>query len=182
MKVNEFVEMYKNNNRIDIAKVLEVQKYVGIINKREMCKLILDGCTYVVDGEVRVDSVARYILFTTAVLGIHTNLEFTSDDDDMGGAIDDYDLLCESGLLIKIIDTFQDDYASCQEILNMMTADKMQESMTLEKKIYGAVDMLQDTLSGAINQLVEKLDIDELFDGDIDNNKIVELIGTILNK
>lgn len=158
MKINEFIEMYNNNPRINIEKELDVQKYVSILAKRQMAELILDNCTSIVDGEVHIDSVDRYILFTITVVGLHTNLEFADDDDDEYSAIDDYDALCESGLLVKIIDTFKDDYVACQEVLNMMTADRLQDNMTIEKKIYQFVDAIENILSNATDTLVEKLD------------------------
>lgn len=163
MKVQELVEKYNKNQRIDIAKTLDVKQYVGIELKKKMAKLVLDNCTTIVDGEVHINSVDRYILFTIAVIGLHTNLEFVhEEDDDYYGSIDDYDMLCESGLLTKIIDTFIDDYASCQEILNMMTADKMQNNMTIEKKIGKLLDEIQDTLKEGISNLTDKLNLDEL--------------------
>lgn len=158
MKVNEFIKMYNNNQRINIEKELEVQKYISISAKREMARLILDNCTSIVDGEVRINSVERYVLFTITVIGMHTNLEFSHEEDSEYSAIGDYDLLCESGLLVKIIDTFKDDYVACQEILNMMTADKLQESITIEKKIYQFLDAIEHVLSGAADTLVEKLE------------------------
>ena len=184
MKINELVEKYEKNQRIDIAKTLEVQQYTSIALKRKMASLVLDNCTTVVDGEVRIDSVERYILFTIAVIAMHTNLEFShDDDDDIQGAIGDYDMLCESGLLVKIIDTFRDDYASCQEILNMMTADKMQEHMTIEKKINKFLDDIQNVIGGAVDNLTEKLSLDSL-SGDIpiDQGRLLDLYNSFKEK
>lgn len=179
MKANELVEMYKKNPRIDIEKILEVKKYVSIAYKREMAKLILDNCTTIVDGEVHIDSVERYMLFTIAVIGLHTNLEFIHEEDDEYSVIDDYDLLCESGILVKIIETFKDDYASCQEILNMMTTDSLQDNMTIEKKLYQFLDAIQDILSGTIDGLVDKLDIDNL---QLDQDKLLKIYDLIEQK
>lgn len=180
MKVQELVEKYKKNQRIDIAKELDVKAYVSIAFKREMAQLVLDNCSTVIDGEIHIDSVERYILFTIAVIGMHTNLEFTYEDDQEHSSIDDYDALCESGLLVKIIDTFKDDYASCQEILNMMTADKMQSSMTIEKKIGNFLDEIQGALGESLNKLVEKLNPDKLMGNlPIDQNKLLDLYSSI---
>ena len=162
MRIQELVEKYNKNQRIDIAKTIETRQYVGFAFKEQMAKLVLNNCTTVVDGEIYIDSVARYILFTIAVIGMHTNLEFSHEEDEEYGAIHDYDMLCESGLLTKIIDTFKDDYASCQEILNMMTADRMQSNMTIEKKIGNLLDEIQDALKEGISNLTDKLNLDEL--------------------
>lgn len=180
MKISEFVEMYEQNPRIDIAKKLDVISYVSIASKREMSRLILDNCTTIVDGEVHIDSVERYILFTVAVISMHTNLEFSYDEDSEHSSIDDYDVLCKSGLLVKIIDTFKDDYASCQEILNMMTADRLQDNMTIEKKLYMFLDGIQEMLSGTVSNLTKNLDPSLLTD--MDQDKISWLYNLIGNK
>lgn len=162
MKVNELIEMYNKNSRIDLEKHLEVKKYIGIAYKKELAELVLDNCTSIVDDEIHIDSVEKYMLFTVAVIGMHTNLEFSYEDDSEFSTIDDYDALCESGLLIKIIDTFKDDYLACQEVLNMVTSDRLQTNMTIEKKIYKFVDAIETTLSGAINNVTDKLNLDAL--------------------
>lgn len=183
MKVQEFIEKYNKNTRIDIAKTLEVQQYVGIDLKRQMAGLILDNCTTIVDDEMHIDSVERYILFTIMVISMHTNLEFLDEDDIDHSAIDDYDALCKSGLLVKVIDTFKDDYASCQEILNMMTADKMQDNMTIEKKLYKFLDEIQKTVGEALNNLVSKLDLGNLSsDSPINQTKLLDFLNSIIEK
>lgn len=174
MTVREFVEMYKNNPRIDISKQLEVQQYVSIALKREMAKLVLDNCTTNVDGEIHIDSLERYILFTIAVIGMHTNLEFSYNDEN-SSVIDDYDVLCESGLLIKVIDCFKDDYDACQEILNMMTSDVLQDNMTFEKKIYQFLDTIQNILKDATDRMIDEMDISSLGDMQINQEKLIEL-------
>ena len=172
MKIKEFIEMYENNPRIDIAKKLEVVPYISIEYKRELAKLVLDNCTTMVNGEIHIDSVERYLLFTISVIGMHTNLEFVDEENDID-AINCYDMLCESGLLVKVIDTFKDDYASCQEILNMMTSDALQNHMTIEKKINQTLDFIQEIFANGVDNLVENLDLDAL--GSIDQEKLVKL-------
>lgn len=180
MKVNELIEMYEKSPRMDIAKNLEVIPYIGVEYKRELAKLVLDNCTTVVDGEVHIDSVDRYLLFTISVIGMHTNLEFANMDDEERSVVDDYDALCRSGLLVKIIDTFKDDYAACQEILNMMTTDRLQDNMTIEKKIYQFLDAIQKILANGANDLIDKLDLDAL--GGLDQEKLAQLYNLIGKK
>jgi hypothetical protein len=180
MKINELVEMHEKNPRIDIAKQLEVSPYVGIEYKRELAKLVLDNCTSIVDGEVHIDSVERYLLFTISVIAMHTNLEFSYDEDSDFSVVDDYDMLCKSGLLVKIIDTFKEDYSSCQEILNMMTADRLQANMTVEKKLYQFFDAIEEMLANAVNNLTENLDFDVV--NNLDQDKLMQLYNLINNK
>lgn len=179
MRVQELVEKYNKNPRINIANEIETRQYVGIGFKQEMARLVLDGCTTVIDGEIYINSVEKYILFTLAVIGMHTNLEFAAADDDYHSAVADYDLLCESGLLIKVIDTFKDDYASCQEVLNMMTADRMQHHATIDKKIGDFLRGIENIIGDSINGLISKLNI-ENWDGDLpfDPSKLLELFNS----
>ena len=183
MKVQELVTKYKANQRINLAKEIETKQYVGIAFKQKMAQLILDNCTTVVDGEVHIDSVERYILFTIAVISMHTNLEFVDKDDENYSATDDYDLLCESGLLVKIIDTFKDDYAACQEILNMMTSDKMQNNITIEKKIGNFLDGIQNVLDYAISGFLEQLNLNDLIGSlPINQDKLLGLYNTLIKE
>ena len=182
MKINELVKMYKKNPRIDLVKTLEVVPYIGIEYKRELARLVLDNCTSIIDGEIHIDSIERYMLFTISVISMHTNLEFSHDEDSDGNSINDYDMLCESGLLVKIIDTFKDDYATCQEILNMMTTDRLQNSVTIEKKLYMFLDAIQEIVENATNNMIEKLDIESLKDLSLDSNKLTQLYDLIGKK
>lgn len=159
MKVNEFIEKYEKNNRIDIAKELDVQSYIGIAQKAQLAESVIENCISVVDGKVCIDSVKRYMLFTIIVIDAHTNLEFDYED---GNIINEYDQLCSAKLLTKIIDTFSDDYAACQEVLKMITVDKTQESMTLEQIVYSFLDSTKSLLKNALNGLVDQIDLDAL--------------------
>lgn len=180
MKINELIEMYEQNSRIDIAKKIDVKPYISIEYKRELARLVLDNCTSVVDGEIHIDSVEKYLLFTIAVIGMHTNLEFAYAEDDEGGSIRDYDALCSSGLLVKIIDTFKDDYVACQEVLNMMTADRLQNNMTIEKKLYKFLDNIQEMLENGVNVLMDKLDLDAL--SGLNQETLAQLYDLIVDK
>jgi hypothetical protein len=175
MRIKELVEKYEKNNRIDIAKEIEAVPYIGIIQKKQLAELVLEGCVYEVNGQVRIDSVDRYILFAIAVISVHTNLEFDYEDN---MAISDYDLLCESGLLIKVIDTFKDDYASCQEILNMMTSDKLQESLTLEQTVYKFLDEIAESLDSTLNKVAEQLNLDSLKDLNLKQTDLLKFLNS----
>lgn len=180
MKINEIVEKYNNNQRIDLAKLLDVKKYIGIEQKAYLAQLVLENCTEVVNNTIKINSLDRYILFTIAVIGMHTNLEFVDEDNTEYSVTDGYDILCESGLLVKIIDTFRDDYAACQEVLNMMTSDIMQNNITIEQKIGLFLDEIKDIASTAVEGLLDQLDLDNMVDGSqIDQGKLLKLFDFI---
>jgi hypothetical protein len=158
MKTNEFIEMYQKNRMIDLKKVLEVEEYVSIAHKQKIAELVLNECITEEDGNLYMDSLSRYILFTMAVINVHTNLEFASDDEEYS-VLDDFDALSKNHLLEKIIETFKEDYDACQIVLDMMTSDKLKNHETLERKIIrflstlpGQFEQLQNMLGDEKNQ------------------------------
>lgn len=175
MKIKEFVEMYKKNMMIDLNKILKVNPYVSIALKEKAADLILEQCTEKVNGRYYLNSVERYLLFITTVIGLHTNLEFSGEEDEEYSVIEEYDELSKNGLIIKIIDLFREDYEICQEILNMKTADIMQHNETLEQTIYGWLNNLTEILSKTTQEMVDKIDLDKLDISDIDINKFLNI-------
>ena len=125
MKIKELVEMYKTNRMLDLKKILDVKEYVGIAYKQKAMELVINECIREENGVLKFDSLSRYILFTVAVLGLHTNLDFSDDNNEDYSVVDDLDMLFENHLLDKIVDTFREDYNACQIILDMIMSDKV---------------------------------------------------------
>lgn len=157
MKINELLEMYKKNQMINLKNVLEVEEYIGTPLKRKMCDLVLDSCIEDVNGVLHIDSFDRYILFTIAVISMHTNLEFSIDADGVT-SIDEYDELNKIGLIDKIINTFKTDYEACKVMLDMLTNDRMKNQETLEKKIIQFLNGVAQDID-SLNNLENKEDI-----------------------
>lgn len=178
MKVQELVEKYKKNKMMDLKKELEVQEYISISAKELLARAVLDGCVTEMDNEVRINSLERYILFTISVIELHTNLDFSDKEDEDYSALDDYDALCELGLIEKIIGTFKKDYDACETVLNMMTSDVLQSNMTIEKKIYNFLDTIGDILQNSLGDMVNVISGTE----GIDENKLVEIYNAIKDK
>ena len=125
--------------------------------KRKMCDLVLDSCIEDVNGVLHIDSFDRYILFTIAVISMHTNLEFSIDADGVT-SIDEYDELNKIGLIDKIISTFKTDYEACKVMLDMLTNDRMKNQETLEKKIIQFLNGIAQDID-SLNNLENKEDI-----------------------
>ena len=157
MKINELLEMYKKNQMINLKNVLEVEEYISTPLKRKMCDLVLDSCIEDVNGVLHIDSFDRYILFTIAVISMHTNLEFSIDADGVT-SIDEYDDLNKIGLIDKIISTFKTDYEACKVMLDMLTNDRMKNQETLEKKIIQFLNGIAQDID-SLNNLENKEDI-----------------------
>ena len=140
MFIKEFVEAYKAkrfmntkngvDDRVEFLKsALEIKEYTPFADKRELCEFVIDACCTKENGLVKVDSVTRYIVFTISVISKYTNLEFSSDEE--YDSLDGYDMLCENGLLNPILAIIGDEYATCNNILNMMMEDVMTTTIPL---------------------------------------------------
>lgn len=162
MKINELLEMYKKNKMINLKNVLEVEEYVSTPLKRKMCELVLDSCMEENNGILYFDSLDRYLLFTIAVISMHTNLEFSVNEEGET-SIDEYDELNKVGLIEKIIGTFEKDYEACMVMLDMLTNDKIKNHETLEKKIVKFLNNMSNEIE-SLNDLENKDDILKLLE------------------
>ena len=160
MKIKELVEKSNGikNTQINptaveeyIKKNVEFKAYIPFVEKREMCAKVLEGACKSVGGIVEVDSVSRYLLFTLAIINKYTNLEFENTDD--LDAIDQYDMLCQSGLLNPILEIVAGEYETCNNILNMMMADIDANN----NNVAVVFDKALQKVSRSINELISAL-------------------------
>lgn len=152
-----------------IKETLEVKTYLPFAEKRELCAKVLNTCNTIDrnSGLVKVDSVSRYIVFTIAVISAYTNLEFSSGEDAEFDSLDEYDMLCQSGLLNPILEVIGAEYVACNDILNMMMSDVVANNNTIEnvlgtasKKLLGMVDELVEVLREKMEDM--ELDFDQI--------------------
>ena len=186
MKVIELVQEFNSkkimNTTINphaveeyLINALEIIDYLPFADKREMCAKVLGLCNTVDEktGLVKVDSVKRYIFFTIALLSNYTNLEFKSDDGDLG-SLDAYDMLCQNDLLNPILDIIGPEYTTCNNMLNMMMADIVANNNNIEnvlgntsKHVLNILDNFADVLSDKVESLnldLSQIDIDKYKD------------------
>lgn len=167
MTIREFINAYNAKNFMNtkqgmeervawINKELGVVDYVPFADKRELCKNVLDACCTKDGGLVKVDSVTRYILFTIAVISKYTSLEFNADED--YDSLDEYDMLCESRLLNPILELIGDEYATCNNMLNMMMDDVIANNNTIEAVLGHALDKVSGSLDGLISTFANKVE------------------------
>ena len=179
MNIMEFIEVFKNDKVINtqikpnavseyLKEKLEVKDYVPFAEKRELCERVLNASNTINDnGLVEVDSVTRYIIFTISVISKYTNLEFSSGEDAEFDSLDEYDMLCQNGLLNLILGVIGEEYASCNNMLNMMMEDVIANNNTIENvlgttsdRLLESVDRFVDVLSDKVNEL--ELDLSQI--------------------
>ena len=188
MKVTEFVNEFKNkkiqNTQIApnavseyIKKILEVKDYISFAEKRELCASVIDASCNKKNGIVTVDSVSRYILFTVTILTKYTNLEFNTDEE--MDSLDEYDLLCREGLLDEILDVIGQEYVKCNNLLNMMLQDVIDNNNTIEAVLAGFSNDIVERIGDITDALSYKINEMNLDLSQIDIDKIMPLLDKI---
>ena len=90
-----------------------------------------------------------------------------------------YDMLCENGLLNPIIAIIGDEYATCNNILNMMMEDVMANNNTVEAVLGYNLGKVSDSLDDLICTFADKVAEMELDLSQIDIEKFDKLKGLL---
>lgn len=182
MKINELVEFVSNSkNKLlkqaqleeVIAKHIETKKYLPIKQKKELIESIVNECILYEDGTYKFDDIDKYICFTMRVIAAYTNLELSDDIED------DYDVLCEAGLLDMVVNTFKKEYDEVN-ILLQMKCDYVLSSNSLEAqvgKLFDGVLEKLDIITQALANKVDGFDINNLHIDSDDLNKLMQLLN-----
>lgn len=193
MKIVDFINDFKakkimntqlNQNAVGeyIKKELEVKDYVPFAEKRELCANVLNACnTKESSGLVKVDSVSRYIVFTISIISKYTNLEFSSGDEEFD-SLDEYDMLCQSGMLNAILDVIGAEYTTCNNILNMMMSDIEANNNTIENVVATILGNIGSSVDNLIDVFAEKVESMELDLSQIDIDKYKGLLDLFPKK
>lgn len=167
MKIKEFIQEFKDkkiqNTKLNenavfdyIKNTLEVKEYLPFVQKRELCAKVLEASCTKNGAIVEVDSVSRYMIFTISLLTKYTNLEFENTDDE--DAIDQYDMLCQNGLLNPILGVIGGEYEKCNNILNMMMADIDANNNNVAAVFDKALQQVLDSVDRLVNTFADKVD------------------------
>ena len=192
--VKSFIEKFNQdkvmNSRIApdavsnyLKKELEIKDYVSFAEKRELCASVLNACNTKDDnGLIKVDSVSRYIIFTLSIITKYTNIEFSSGEDSEFDSLDEYDMLCQSGLLNLILDVIGTEYTTCNNILNMMMADIESNNNTVENVVATVLGRLGGSIDNLIAVLADKVESLNLDLNQIDINKYKGILDLLSRK
>lgn len=184
MKVYEFIEAAKKNptQTSTVCKKIVKNRYVPVLEKRQLAELVYKNSIGEENGLVKVDSLTKYLVFTMLMLTRYTELEFSVDENGSATeeAIKEYDALCENDLINKIIAEFEEDYARANEIMNYVFQDNLAVNNTVEAVVGKTANHLLEIVDGFANILSNKVE-DMNFDlADLDVGKL-ENIMTLLN-
>lgn len=173
MKVQELLANI-NNKEFDLERGLQVKKYLPIMDKKKFVMDVSAACTDDIDGFVTVDRFKMHIYFDMHILGAYTNLEIAKEFDEM---VEQYDELCESGLLTKIIGLFKTDYdAMCVILEDDLKELVVQNSIdTRIVKIANKINSIIDVIGNKFNSF----DLNTLFPEGADVNQLVEMMSML---
>lgn len=183
MKINELVEFASNSKnkflkqaQLEevIAKHIETKKYLPIKQKKELIESIINECILYEDGTYKFDDIDKYICFTMRVIAVYTNLELSGDIED------DYDALCEAGLLNTIINSFVGEYENVK-VLFQMKCDTILSGNSLAAQVGRFFnDILEklDALVGTLSNKVDGFDFNNLPINSEDLSKLIQLLNT----
>lgn len=177
MKIKEFVELTKtkgwmpiavNDQNEKIKKELEIKSYLSIKAKKELVEDIVSDTIIYDKGLYKFNQIDQIVVFTMKTIAAYSNLTLSNDLEE------DYDLLCESGLLNKILKTFESEY---QEVLSLLQMEC--DYILLDNSVTAHINGVLETIEGAINKLSDSAigAINGLNPNDIKN--VIELVSKL---
>lgn len=158
MLVNTLIEKMSNKNQIvSLNRLIEAKQYLPFAEKKTLVERIISNCTTVQDGFIQINEIDQYIQFTIETIKAYTNIEFSENP------VEDYDMLCSSGLLGDIIDIFDGEY---KMVLNLVEMQKkyILEQNKIEFQVAKVANAFTNTIDQIGNILSNKVnDLDQLF-------------------
>lgn len=134
-----------NDQNEKIKKVLEIKSYLGIKQKKELIDDIVNDTIIYDNGLYKFNGVDQYVTYVMKTIVAYSNLEINDIEED-------YDALCESGLLNKILRTFESEY---QEVLSLL---QMQcDYILLDNSVTAHINSTLDAIVGAINKISDSV-------------------------
>jgi hypothetical protein len=179
MTVKDFINGYNKPVSDNLKKTylkdnLQTKTYIAFTEKLSKAKRIAKITTHEYNkdgketGNIRVDSVARYLLFTLNIIDMYTNIDIN-----FSNTAAEYDLLAENGLVKEILSMIPENEVSDFKILlDMSVDDIMANELSTQAFISNQITRFGQLANVTINPILEKL-ADEI--GNLDEDKINQL-------
>lgn len=177
MKINEFVEKATKKGYMPatvdqqnekLKKDLAVKSYLSIKDKKKLVEQIVDDTIIYDSGLFKFNGIDQLVYYNMRCIEAYTNLELSDDIEN------DYDLLCQSGLMNKILATFENEYTEILSLLQMQC-----DYILLDNSITAKVNVLLSAVTNGVDKLSDSI-IDTFKNiKPEDMQKITELISTM---
>lgn len=170
VSVKEFIKTIKNRasedaRRVYIEGTLAVKDYEKYEVVCAICDQIIANSYFTTDGQFKVDSCKKYLLYVSALLNTYTNIRF--DENDMLG---DFNLLQRYGLIDVIINYIPEaQVAMFDSVLNMKSNDIMtnyyephafvkEQLVKFAPLIHGWIE----SFLGAAEEMIKDIDVNKI--------------------
>jgi len=170
MKVEDFVKKYKATPKLVDLKKHVVNKYVPYLEKIALCTNIVNSTSHIETKDkrqlVKINTPARYVLFTMYILNTYTDLDVDFTEDNF---VKDYDMLKEAGLIEAFLDIDKNtgksliplsEYVEFNTVLNMALDDLRDNEYSLTAMAYNFKESLhisEDILNEVIKEIEKKI-------------------------
>ena len=182
MKIKEFTEKYNaiatDRLKEDYLKDnLHIKTYLPFLAKVTLADKLAKVTTLDMDtGNVNVKSDVNYLLFCRMIVEQYTDLQVETE-----GFYEEYDLLNESGLLDKIMQTIPEkEIAEFKMICDMKKSDLLQNKYENHAFIADQVDRFGTLIGVTLKPVLEKISeqIENMSEEDIEkfSNKFEKLL------
>lgn len=174
VKVKEFVKALKNRSSNDARRVylegtLAIKEYERYEVVCTICDQIIASSYFTGDGQFKLDSCKKYLMYVSALLNTYTNIRFDEND-----ALGDFNLLQRYGLVDVIIGYIPDaQVAMFDSVLNMKSNDLMTNYYEPHAFVREQVIKFAPLIHKWIDSF---LDVAEDVVKEIDINKVQEIV------
>lgn len=167
-RIADFVEGYEkcpSNSMKEkyLKEKLVIAPYVKLEHKLNLCQSIVEASSHNKQGDLHIDSAARYILYIRCVIECYTNLTLNDKAHDKS-FIKEYDQLARNGLIDRIVKMIPKDE---MEELSMFLDMKVEDLFTNEYETKAFISKQADKFKKTFNELMPSI-IDGI------SNKFVE--------
>ena len=172
--VKEFVKALTNRSSDDARRVylegtLAVKDYERYEVVCAICDQIIASSYFTADGQFKVDSCKKYLMYVSALLNTYTNIRFDESD-----ALGDFNLLQRYGLVDVIISYIPEAQVTMfDSVLNMKSNDLMTNYYEPHAFIKEQVIKFAPLIHGWIDSF---LSVAEDVIKEIDINKVQEIV------
>ena len=166
----EFVKSLKNRSSDDARRVylegtLAIKEYERYEVVCTICDQIIAASYFTADGQFKVDSCKKYLLYVSALLNTYTNIVMDKED-----SLGDFNLLQKYGLVDVIISYIPEaQVAMFDSVLNMKSNDMMtnyyEPHAFVREQVVKFAPLIHawvDNFLGAAEGVLEEVDMDKV--------------------
>lgn len=167
MKIKDFINEYNSADEVGSESLIKahiVRQYVPLEEKQARAEQIIGSAYRDAEGNLHVNSVARYMLTALAYVMAYTDLELELAD---GGALEAYNLLAQAGFFQKMQSYIPADEAEeFANVVDMVASDVMTNEYEprayIKARLESFATLLEKQFPTALTEIVERFGEDKI--------------------